>query len=205
MPADSSDDDRTTWWNDAYRDNEKLPWDTDRPQPAIVERSESGDITGRVLDVGCGIGTESRYLAWQGHEVVGVDFSEVAIERARDRADEHDAGSKLTFRVADALALSGAALGTFGTVIDCGMLHTLEAPDRRAYADSLSAVVALGGRVVLVEFGADAPDDWGPNPLSAEDVREAFDEGWRIEAIEESTFETRGGTVPALLAMVERE
>jgi len=44
----------------------------------------------RVLDLGCGSGRDSRYLADHGFDVYGVDISEVAIEKAKRIANSHD-------------------------------------------------------------------------------------------------------------------
>ena len=62
------------------------PWDTGVTPPEVVELIE-GDHppTGRALDLGCGTGTNVAYLAAHGFEVVGIDFSRPAIERARAR------------------------------------------------------------------------------------------------------------------------
>jgi 2-polyprenyl-3-methyl-5-hydroxy-6-metoxy-1,4-benzoquinol methylase len=50
-----------------------------------------GDLRpGSVLDVACGEGRNSVWLAERGWDATGVDFSPVALERARRMADEHD-------------------------------------------------------------------------------------------------------------------
>lgn len=201
--SDRFDDDRTRWWNDAYRDDD-VPWETARPQTEIVARAESGAVDGRVLDVGCGVGTEALALADRGHDVVGVDFAAAAVDRARERAAERDVDGDVRFLVADALALPAADLGTFDTVVDVGLLHTLERGDRPAYAASLASVLETGGRAVLLEFGADAPDDWGPIPLSPPAVERTFDDRWRVETVDSAEFETRQSAVPALSAVVVR-
>lgn len=204
MAEETDSDDPTAWWEEVYRDDEEAPWETGRPQPAIVECSERGDIVGRVLDVGCGVGTNVLYLAKQGHEAVGIDFASAAIERARSRAERRDDDIDVSFEVADAFTLPDLELGSFGTVVDCGMLHTLDANERRRYADSLGAVLEPGGRVVALEFRVGAPADWGPIPLSDADLRGAFEDGWRVETVEETRFVTRVRPVPGILGVVER-
>jgi 2-polyprenyl-3-methyl-5-hydroxy-6-metoxy-1,4-benzoquinol methylase len=116
-------DDESAWWNDAYRD-EQTPWETEQPQPALVDVDTAGGLSGRILDVGCGIGTEALYFADQGYEVTGVDFAEAAVERARERRATRPLAGAVQFRVADALALSETDLGPFETALDCGMFHT---------------------------------------------------------------------------------
>jgi hypothetical protein len=59
MPDDSSSDgdaetdegDPAEWWDKVYDSDDPAPWDTGEPQPAFASLAESGDLTGRVLDV----------------------------------------------------------------------------------------------------------------------------------------------------------
>jgi SAM-dependent methyltransferase len=63
------------------------PWDTQVTPPEVVELVERAGVPpGRALDLGCGSGTNCIYLARHGWEAVGVDFSAVAIHRARRKA-----------------------------------------------------------------------------------------------------------------------
>ena len=68
----------------------QAPWDTGRPQPAIVRLAEAGQIHGNVLDVGCGTGENVLYLAAGGHDAWGIDFVPLAIERATAKAAERE-------------------------------------------------------------------------------------------------------------------
>ena len=53
-----------TGFDDAY--DGTPPWDIGRPQREVVRLAEAGEITGDVLDVGCGTGENSLWLAEQG-------------------------------------------------------------------------------------------------------------------------------------------
>ncbi len=64
------------------------PWDTGEPQPEMVALEDAGTFGPRVLDVGCGTGALSLFLASRGHEVLGVDAVDAAIEQARAKASE---------------------------------------------------------------------------------------------------------------------
>lgn len=192
-------DDPEDWWDEAYEDDP--PWDTGEPQSAFVRLVETGEIEGRVLDAGCGTGTEALYFAERGHDVTGVDFSSRAIERARAKARARDLDA--TFRVGDALDFD-PDLGPFDTVVDSGLFHAFEENPRTKYADSLAGVLRPGGRAFVLSFGEDAPDDWGPNPVSEADVRGTFAGGeWRVRDIREVEFETIR-PVPGCLAMLDR-
>ena len=116
----------------------QAPWDTGRPQPAIVKLAEAGQIRGNVLDVGCGTGENLLYLAARGHEAWGLDFVPVAIERAKAKAAQR--GIEAHFIVANALELK--KLGRqFDTVIDCGLFHTFADEERPTFVKGLAEVL----------------------------------------------------------------
>ena len=120
----------------------QAPWDTGRPQPAIIKLAEAGQIRGSVLDVGCGTGENVLYLAAKGHESWGIDFVPVAIERAKAKAAQR--GIDAHFLVGNALELS--RLGRqFDTVIDCGLFHTFTDEERPVFVKGLSEVLRSGG------------------------------------------------------------
>lgn len=50
-----------------------------------IEQKAMTHASGRTLDVGCGAGRIGTYLQEQGHEVVGIDLSERAVEICRER------------------------------------------------------------------------------------------------------------------------
>jgi len=133
---------------------------------------------------------------------VGVDVSETGIERAREKATAHELDA--TFRTANALDLPDD-LGPFDTVLDSGLFHAFESDQRATYADELADVVATGGRVYVLGFRDGAPEDWGPNPFTADDVREAFaGNDWTVREFRDVEFETRERPVPELFASFER-
>ena len=63
------------WWNARYL-NGDTPWDTGIVPPEVREVVESGLLTpGWALDLGCGSGLNSRYLARHGFHVIGMDLA----------------------------------------------------------------------------------------------------------------------------------
>lgn len=110
----------------------------------------------RVLDVGCGIGRWSRFLAARGALVLGVDLSPTMIAQARRRAAEQGVEERCRFAVAD---LAHLDLGEqFDLVLGVTVLqHIL---DPVAFRSALSAMVshlAPGGRMILLEAAPTAP------------------------------------------------
>jgi SAM-dependent methyltransferase len=171
------------------------PWDIGRPQPAFVALAENGEIKGRVLDVGCGTGEHALLAAGLGLEATGVDVAAAAIGAAEAKAAER--GLEARFLVWNALDL--AALGElFDTVLDSGCFHVLDDDDRPAYVASLGAATRVGGRCHLLCFSDRQPGLFGPRRVSQEELRAAFADGWRLDAIESATIDSRDGRGSAL-------
>jgi SAM-dependent methyltransferase len=103
------------------------------------------------LDVGCGTGDTSIYLAQHGWQVTGVDFVPKAVKKARAKAAA--AGVSVDFRHGDATRLSSEGLGTgFGLIVDQGCLHGMSGDDRDRYVREVTAVAAPDARLLLIEF-----------------------------------------------------
>lgn len=172
---------------DAIYAADKPPaWDIGRPQPAFYEVAESGGLTGRVLDAGCGTGEHALMAASLGYEALGVDMSERAIELARTKATQR--GVEARFLVADALRL--VELGEqFETVLDCGLFHVLDDDERESYVVSLTNVIPPGGRFHMLCFSDRQPGDWGPRRVTQDDIQAAFSAEWKIESIESAVID----------------
>ena len=78
----------------AYRTG-RTPWDTGITPPEVVELVDGPSALppGRALDLGCGTGTNVRYLAVHGWDVVGVEADVRAFDAARERTEELDAAT----------------------------------------------------------------------------------------------------------------
>jgi len=192
-------------WDSAYEAGSRPPWDIGRPQPAFVRLADGGLLRGRVLDAGCGSGEHALLAAARGADVVGVDVSPRAIDRARRKAGER--GIAVRFEVADALRLGELGL-TFDTVIDSGLFHVFDDADRARYVTSLASVLEPGGTCYLMCFSDRQPGTMGPRRVSQEELRAAFSDGWAVTSIVAEAFEVNPGlgtpTVQAWLATIRR-
>ncbi|MHB8898554.1 MAG: class I SAM-dependent methyltransferase, partial [Thermoguttaceae bacterium] len=159
-------------------------WDLGRPQRPFVEHA--GEITGAVLDTGCGTGDNALFFAARGQLVVGIDFVSAPLETARRKARQLGIFSE--FRQFDALELK-CLDRRFDSVIDCGLFHVLSDEDRALYVEGLSSVTRPGGRVFLMCFSDEQPGTTGPRRIAQVELREAFARGWVIESIEPVRFE----------------
>jgi SAM-dependent methyltransferase len=128
-------------WDERYL--EKAPWGTD-PNRFLVE-AVAGLPPGRALDLACGQGRNSVWLAGLGWEVTAVDWSEVAIDGARRAAEL--SGVHVEWIVADLEEWRPEA-GGFDLVIVVYLQPpvSLRTPAWRMAASA----VAPGGRLVVI-------------------------------------------------------
>jgi SAM-dependent methyltransferase len=158
------------------------PWVIGEPQPAIIALEQAGLIRSSVLDVGCGTGEHTILLTRLGYDVLGVDFSPEAVAQARRNADEKGVGAR--FEVADAMNLPGEP--RYDTIVDSALFHIFDDVDRPRYVASLHNACRPGG-VVHVLALSDQGRGFGPE-VSGETIRDAFGDGWDLEALEPATY-----------------
>ena len=105
----------------------------------------------RVLEIGCGLGTDGARFARAGARYTGVDLTEAAVSLARRRFELE--GLPGEFRVADAEALKFED-ESFDLVYSHGVLH--HTPDARAAVAEVRRVLAPEGRAVVMLYHRDS-------------------------------------------------
>jgi SAM-dependent methyltransferase len=172
-------------FDQAYR-SRSAPWVIGEPQPAIVELQRAGLIRSKVLDVGCGTGEHTILLTRLGYDVLGIDFAPHAVKQAR--ANAADKGVDARFEVADAMKLGSDSPEehAYQTIVDSALFHIFDDADRARYVSGLLAAVRPGGLVHVLAL-SDAGRGFGPQ-VSEPDIREAFDDGWVLEALGITTY-----------------
>lgn len=128
----------------------RIPWEIEEPPKELVELIQTGILRGgRALDIGCGTGNYSFYLAQHGFdEVVGVDFSKKALAVA----EKHNQKLKLPVRFVfgDATEPDIAANAQFDFILDYSILHHIEPKDAGNYAAHSMELLKPGGKLLLV-------------------------------------------------------
>lgn len=186
----------------AYRG--RPPWDIGRPQKEFVLLARRGEVTGSVLDMGCGTGENALFFAAEGHEVWGIDSSPSAIQKAQKKAEER--GLSVHFLVLDMRELF-TLKRTFDTVTDSGFFHTLPDDDRLRYVNSLAALLPPGGRYFMLCFSELEPGGYGPRRVTQQEIRDTFARGWSVNDIRPAVFEsnTRDQGSRAWFASISRK
>ena len=129
-------------WDKRYAAVENL-WAA-KPNRFLV--AEVADLQpGRALDLACGEGQNAIWLASLGWEVTGVDYSEVAISKARARAQRE--GVRVDFRCDDLVAYEPEP-GAFDLVLIL-YLH-IPADERPGILERAASALAPGGTFVLL-------------------------------------------------------
>src|SRR5579872_2890858 len=176
-------------WNESYATGQ-LPWDTGQPEPQLVEFVTSGAIKpGRALEIGAGTGTNAIWMAERGFEVVGVDVSPLAVEKANAKLEERVLPCR--FAVADFLAAPPFD-GQFQFAFDRGCFHVFDEPEeRKLFAAHVAAALAPGGLwLSLIGSTEGPPREVGPPRRSARDIVHAMEPA--LEIVELRSAEFRG-------------
>jgi 2-polyprenyl-3-methyl-5-hydroxy-6-metoxy-1,4-benzoquinol methylase len=130
-------------------------WDSDASLSAVPHSEvllPHADVSLPVVDLGCGSGTQTRYLATLFARAVGVDLSLAAVEHAR-RADTAKAATYEQLNLVDPAAVEalGERLGDTNVYMRA-VIHQSEPQDRAAVAGAVARLLGARGRAFVVEL-----------------------------------------------------
>jgi SAM-dependent methyltransferase len=174
-----------------------IPFDAGGPRDELVSLVESGSVKPcRAIDLGSGTAGNVIYLAQNGFDVTGVDYSPAAIEMGRVRARE--AGVEVTF-IEDDLTDLQHLNGTFDLLVDYGCLHSIPPKDRPLFVKNVLSLTHQGSLFLLVSFER-SPRWWEPRiidlagwalPLGPGEAERRFGEFFEIERFAEVTHDSK--------------
>ena len=144
------------------------PWDSGVPPPELVELIGGPNALkpGRAIDLGCGTGTNSKYMLDHGWDVTGVDYVSRAISAAKRKAPR----AKLL--VGDVTRLADVGVdGPFDLLLDIGCFHSIPDDRRQAYVNEAARVARPGGTLLLFAFGEKGR---GTPHASESEIRQRF-------------------------------
>ncbi|SEN97212.1 class I SAM-dependent methyltransferase [Actinacidiphila rubida] len=149
------------FWQDAPAEAGGVFWDADpsvtaaRHLPHFEPHFDPGLP---LVDLGCGNGTQTRFLAGRYDRVVGVDLARAAVALAR-RDDPRGTADyrRLDGVDADAVRRLHDELGD-ANVYMRGVLHQCRTPDRAALVAGIAALTGERGRVFAVELAEAAKE-----------------------------------------------
>jgi thiopurine S-methyltransferase len=193
-----SPNDRDDWiarWREG-----RIHFHVDKPNP-ILERYIDQLLpegSGRVFVPLCGKSVDLRWLVEQGHEVVGVELAEKAVEDlfkeiGRNPTISNQDGFQswqsngLEVLVGDLLELDAEVSGQFDAIWDRAALVALRPSDRDRYAPHIKEFLQPSGRILLSTISYDVSKMEGPPfSVSADEVHRHFGNTLSVEKIGES-------------------
>ena len=150
-------DARRQRWNARWRDENFAPCWLSPDAPAEVNHALDEGYFKRgstIVDIGCGRGDLSAFLAAQGLVATGIDFADAAIEMARSLFGQSD---RLRFLQADICGQTPLSQ-QFDCAVDCGCFHSIPKALQLAYARNLIRCLRPGAHFLLLhkleQFGA---------------------------------------------------
>ncbi|BEL05892.1 class I SAM-dependent methyltransferase [Actinoplanes sichuanensis] len=147
-----------TFWEQHYRT--RHDGDAARPNRILTEVAATLPC-GDALDLGCGLGGDTLWLARHGWQVTAVDIAGIAVERLRALARRSDLQDRVTVEQHDLAR-------TFPTghfdLISAHYLHTPFALDRTRVLRTAAHALRPGGHLLIVDHGSTAPWSWNQDP-----------------------------------------
>ena len=134
----------------------EIPWNIDTPPNVLVGLVESGKVKPcKTIDLGCGTGNYSTYLASVGFDVTGIDNSPTAIKIAQENAKKK--GVKCNFLVANVLGNLDELTEKFDFAYDWELLHHIFPEKRRIYVKNVYKLLGPSGKYLSVCFSEKDP------------------------------------------------
>src|SRR5688572_8627404 len=149
-----------------------LLWHSEEPSPFLKKAIDGRNQPGRALDLGCGAGVFSVYMAKAGYQVTGLDFIPKALDLAKALASENTVD--VNWVQADLLSWNPDM--KFDIILDSGCLHTIS--DSKGFKKKINQWLAPDGDFILWHFGRRNFFDWrpvGPIRRSQEDLKKLFE------------------------------
>lgn len=139
------------WWNGFYANRAKpCPFFVASPDESLAQWVREGIVRpGRAIDLGCGHGRNAVFLARQGFAVEAVDYSQAAIDWARERVAEAGVPVSLQQRNVFELELEP---GGYDLVYDSGCFHHMPPHRRAQYVQLVVNALKPGGFFGLTSF-----------------------------------------------------
>ena len=144
-------------FEDIYREPNHAPWTREIPFKKLVKFVKKGIIKPcRALDLGCGEGYESQFLAEQGFDVVGIDLSERAMGYAKKNAPTVD------FRALDIINDDLSSLGKFNFAFEKGVIHCLPFDQKKVYVQRVASLLNSNATFMEVTFSVNSTKSGNP-------------------------------------------
>ena len=167
-----------TDWDAAYQRRE-TPWEKGKPHPALVDfLAKNGPLEGEIFVPGCGSGQDVRALSTTANHVIGIDFAQRAITKAKARRRV----AKEEYLLADLFALSSELDGQFDWVFEHTCFCAIDPGRRTDYVRTVVRLLKPGGKLLAIFFiNPDHDEEGPPYRVSRTELKEFFGKYFAVE------------------------
>ena len=172
-------------WQDHYDSND-LGWDLGQVAPPFVELWEKGKLPlCKVLVPGCGRGHEVIFLAENGFEVTGIDFSEGAVTYLGNALKKRNLKGRVLHQ--DFFSLDDTHDGVYDLVIEQTFFCAISPRQRQDYVLKVSRMLKPGGMLVGLFYHTDKQGG-PPYNTTREDIETHFSENFEIQELDKTSL-----------------
>lgn len=161
-----------------------VPWDSDSPPPEVT--ALVGLLTpGKALDLGCGYGRASIFLAENGWQIDAIDYVPEAIKEAKERAKKAEQAQAIRFHVASVSKLDFLKEG-YQFALDVGCMHVLGDLELQDYRDGLIRLLEPGATYLLFARLRQDGTGAGEEDHGVQDrmIRSLFSDGFQLYRVQ---------------------
>ncbi|AFQ45215.1 Thiopurine S-methyltransferase (TPMT) [Desulfosporosinus meridiei DSM 13257] len=174
----------------------ETPWDLGRPDFNLIQTVTTMDIIPcKTLEIGCGTGNNSIWLSKNNFDVIGIDTSEIAIQKAVEKASIDNV--KCTFIVNDILSnkIDGAP---FDFAFDRGCFHSFNSDEeRKIFTEKVASLLEDDGLWLSLVGNADEKRDFpGPPQRTARDIVNTVEPYFEILSLVSGRFDSNHPSPP---------
>jgi len=171
------------------KDETKVHWHNEDCPSFLKEAVESLHGSGKALDIGCGTGVNSVFMAQHGFQVTAIDFIPEALDFARRRVKE----SRVNVEFVQSDVTKFESKENFDLILDCGCLHGFDDRKRMKYKEKILGLMSDRLQYVLVHFGEKKKSDFGlgPKPKTKDEIENFF-----MPELKLVDFMTNAGDIP---------
>lgn len=172
------------------------PWEIGKPDFNLIQTVTAMAINPcKALDIGCGSGSNSIWLSQNNFNVLGIDTSEIAIQRAKEEAAK--ANVNCTFLINDFL-MNKLEQAPFGFAFDRGCFHSFNSSEKRkTFAENVASHLNKDGVWLSLIGNADEQRNIpGPPQCSAGDIVNSVEPFFEILSLVSSHFGSNNPNPP---------
>ena len=175
-------------WNSRYEAG-TTPWNSGLVSRELRTRLQEQNLApGRVLELGCGSGTNAVFLAERGFDVTATDCSDVALAKGKTLAEQR--GVTVNWVCGDVCELEFGE--PFPFVFDRGCFHCCRR-ERMPILPALERATDAGSKMLVLTGNASEEREHGPPHLTEAELRDELGGLFTIDSLREFYFEDPGG------------